>query len=126
MMNTIYGEVNEGSDPYILARVVAADGTALTHAQMTNYDLQVYRLNSATPGTAVYSSLAQTGAILVALTTTLGWRRDTTGGNFFQQVANANFSGKGGDSLRFLWTIRTSVWGTVLVEAIVGVRHKKG
>lgn len=93
-LTKIQGEIWEGSDFTIVARVSGPDGAALTQDDVASYAVTVFDLDSDTPSTAIYETTSSTESEVIYSTLQKDgwWTADGTGYNFKYTLKEATMS----------------------------------
>ena len=121
---TRFQSVREGEDLFLVERGERPDGTAMVVADFgaNGMDVRVFDRTGATPGTAVYTSLAAAvaGVVQAALVVDGYWEgRDSTGYNFRLRIPPASYRFTGGKiydvEVKLTGTFAASAWIKTLV-----------
>lgn len=109
-------EIEEGESPIFVSRVEQANGTPISLASITSFDVRVFRLTSATPDSAVYENVGLPGAagfsdtLLYEYGNLLG---DDGGYNFAYVIDNDLYAMSGGNRYRVQVTTYTTSFNNI-------------
>jgi hypothetical protein len=128
---TIRGEVFEGCNPVVVARIPTADGTNLVRDDLNGssgqeIEYSIYDLDGDTPGTAIHTgTLNKTAVIFDTLQTDGYWdSEDEFGYNFRHMVTSSQLAGDGHRS-RIEYGASTSSFGAAKWVAEIDIVGRK-
>lgn len=123
----IRGEVVEGADATVVARVPTADGTSLVQGDNgestgTEVDYTIYDLDGDTPGTPITTGTLDKTAVVFDTLQTDGWwdSTDEDGYNFRHTISASDLPGDA-HRAKVEYSITTTSFGEVKWEAIIDI-----
>lgn len=118
-------ELLEGKNIWTKARVLGEDNVPLLQADVTDYSLQVFDLNSDASETPVYqfSSTSASSVVFNTLQLDSSWTKDDVGYNFKHEVAYDAWAQQGGHTYVLEYELETDD-GPVPIIHRVGIKSR--
>ena len=118
----------EGANWYLAERISLPNGAFAVRADVTNIDLAVYDMDSATPEVAIYTAtaLSTNPRMETALVVDGYWPYDTTGRNFLDTILATSLTARGDHRFIVEYVLNTVSYNKVVVLFIVKLEPTLG